>query len=214
MKIGIVGSGNIGAAIGTLLSRKGHNVMFSYTKDENKLLRLGMQNDYTSSGSLQAAVTFGDVIFIAVPFSSLDEVLSEPILFKEKIVISCVNGLQPDFTGDTIGIPSLLSSSVAELIHDRLQVSKVIEAFNISFAAIYNLPQRHLNGKKPVSFYCGDDIESKKVVAGLIEDCDCIPVNAGGLKTARSLETLAVSWMQFAVVAGLSPRIALHTLHF
>lgn len=214
MKIGIVGSGKMGSAIGMLLSNKGHLVKFSYSKHEQKLQQLAGLNHFTSAGTVEEAIEFGDVILLTVPYSSLEEILSRKNLFKQKIVITSISGIHPDFTGDTIGLYTSLSVSVAEHVSNTLQAAKVFEAFNSIFAEILHLSNRDIDGKKPAIFYCGDDVESKKIVASLIEDCDYIAINAGGLKTARALETLAASWIQFAVVAGLYPRIALHTLHY
>ena len=214
MKIGIVGTGKMGQTIGTLLSEKGHEVKFSYSRSREKLQKLAQLNNNTSSGTLQEAVTFGDVILLAVPFSCLKEILTLPDIFRYKIVITCINGIETDFTGDTVGLATHLQLSVAEHIQDSLQMARVIEAFNIIFAAILELPARNGMAKKPVIFYCGDDRDAKKIVASLIEDCNCIPVNTGSLKTARSLETLSAGWIQFAVVAGLYPRIAIHTLNY
>ena len=157
---------------------------------------------------------FGEVILLTVPFASLKGILAKPDLFKQKIIITCINGIETDLTGDTIGLHTKLELSVAEHIQNTLKVAKVIEAFNITFAEVLKLPERKVNGKKPVIFYCGDDNKAKKIVASLIEDCDYIAINSGGLKTARTLETLSASWMQFAVVAGLFPRIAIQTLHY
>lgn len=214
MKIGIVGSGNMGAALGTIWAAKGHQVMFSYSKDTAKLNSLALLSNRTSEGRFEDAVAFADVIMLSTPYASLDEVLADKNIFKNKIIISCVSGLKPDFSGDTIGLATRLSISVAEHISRVLQDARVVEAFNTTFAEILQMPSRESEAKRPAIFYCGDDAEAKQIVAGLIEDCGYMPINSGGLRTARTLETFATSWVQFAVVAGLFPRIAIHPLKY
>jgi predicted dinucleotide-binding enzyme len=214
MKIGIVGAGNMGAALGTLWSCKGHQVMYSYSRDSEKLKKLSQLNRNTSSGTVEEAVLFGDVVMLAVPFTALEEIMEKKKTFANKIIITCVSGLQPDFTGTTIGLPAKYKLSVAEHISLALPSAKVVEAFNTTFAELLRLPRRQLDGVKPSLFYCGDDLAAKKLVAGLIEDCDYIAINAGNLHTARTMETFATSWVQFAVVAGLFPRMGFHSLHY
>ena len=214
MKIGIVGSGNMGAALGTIWSKKGHQVMFSYSKDAEKLNQLAALNSNTAQGTVEEAAAFGEVVMLSIPFSSLEEVFSNKTIFQNKIIITCVSGLQPDFSGENIGLSRRLSNSVAEQICHLLQTTKVVEAFNTTFAEILQLPSRETNGKKPSIFYCGDDVAAKKKAVALIEDAGYNAINSGGLLTARTLETFATSWVQFAVVAGLFPRIAIHSLQY
>ncbi|GEM_PF-2123858 len=110
MKIGIVGSGNMGSALGTLWSAKGHQVKFSYSRNEDKLTALSKENKNTSKGTVEEAILFGDVVMLAVPYTSLEDILLNKELFKEKIAITCVSGLQPDFTGKQSGsIQTILS---------------------------------------------------------------------------------------------------------
>lgn len=214
MKIGIVGSGNMGAALGKLWVAKGHEVKFSFSRDEAKLTALAELNTRTSKGSVEEAISFADVVMLAVPYTALEDILENRTIFKQKIVITCVSGLQPDFSGETIGLFTKHTLSIAEHISLALQSSKVVEAFNTTFAEILQLPSREIDGKKPSVFYCGDDMEAKKIAAQLIEDCDYIAINAGNLRTARTMETFATSWVQFAVVAGLFPRISIHSLQY
>jgi len=42
MNIGIIGAGNVGAGLGKLWAKAGHQVIFSYSRDENKLLELAI----------------------------------------------------------------------------------------------------------------------------------------------------------------------------
>jgi 8-hydroxy-5-deazaflavin:NADPH oxidoreductase len=214
MKIAIVGSGNMGAALGTIWSQAGHQVMFSYSKDAQKLARLAMQNANTAKGTVEEAVAFGDVVMLSVPFACLKDIIANAAIFRNKIIITCVSGLVPDSTGETIGLPTKQALSVAEDIALALPGAIVVEAFNTTFAEVLQIPARVTGNVKPSLFYCGDDIAAKKTITQLIEDCGYIPVNAGNLRTARTMETFATAWVQFAVVAGLFPRIGLHAVHY
>ncbi|TAG63397.1 MAG: hypothetical protein EAZ25_24570 [Oscillatoriales cyanobacterium] len=89
---------------------------------------------------------------------------------------------------------------------------KVVEAFNTTFAEIIASDSRQFGADFPSVFYCGDDVEAKQIAASLIEDCGYKPVDAGNLLVARTLETLASAWVQFAVTSQLFPNLGLKAL--
>jgi 8-hydroxy-5-deazaflavin:NADPH oxidoreductase len=213
MKIGIIGAGNMGAALGKLWANAGHQVIFSYSRDENKLRELASAAGATAKiGTVQAAVAESDIVLLAVWLPSLEAVIQTAGSLNGKIVITCVSGLQPDFTGQTIGLATDLKQSVAETIQQLVPNAKVVEAFNTTFAEILASDSRQFGSDVPSVFYCGDDSEAKQVVASLIKECGYEPVDAGNLTVARTLETLATAWVQFAVSSQLFPNLGLKAL--
>jgi 8-hydroxy-5-deazaflavin:NADPH oxidoreductase len=212
MNIGIIGAGNMGAGLGKLWAEAGHQVIFSYSRDEDKLRELAMLAGATAKdGTIQDAAA-QDVILLAVWLPALEDVIHAAGSLDGKIVITCVSGLQPDFTGQTIGLATDLKISVAETIQKLVPNAKVVEAFNTTFAEIIASDSRQFGSDFPSVFYCGNDVEAKKIVANLIEDCGYEAVNAGNLLVARTLETLATAWVQFAVSSQLFPNLGLKAL--
>jgi 8-hydroxy-5-deazaflavin:NADPH oxidoreductase len=212
MKIGIIGAGNMGAGLGKLWAKAGHQVIFSYSRDENKLHELATLTGSTAkAGTIQDAAA-QDVILLAVWLPVLEEVIHTAGSLDGKIIITCVSGLQPDFTGQTIGLATDLKISVAETIQKLVPNAKVVEAFNTTFAEIIASDSRQFGTDFPSVFYCGDDVEAKQIVANLIEDCGYEAVDAGNLLVARTLETLATAWVQFAVSSQLFPNLGLKAL--
>lgn len=213
MRIGIIGAGNMGAALGKIWAKAGHDVIFSYSRDEHKLRQLAAAAGETAqAGTPQEAVAHSDVILFAVWVPALADVVHAVGALDNKIVITCVSGLQPDFTGQTIGLATDLKISVAETIQQLAPNAKVVEAFNTTFAEIIAADSRQFGSDFPSIFYCGDDIEAKQIVAGLIEECGYEAVDAGKLIVARTLETLATAWVQFAVASQLFPNLGLKAL--
>jgi 8-hydroxy-5-deazaflavin:NADPH oxidoreductase len=209
MKIGIIGAGNMGAGLGKLWAKAGHQVIFSYSRDENKLHELATLTGSTAkAGTIQDAAA-QDVILLAVWLPVLEEVIHTAGSLDGKIIITCVSGLQPDFTGQTIGLATDLKISVAETIQKLVPNAKVVEAFNTTFAEIIASDSRQFGTDFPSVFYCGDDVEAKQIVANLIEDCGYEAVDAGNLLVAR---TLATAWVQFAVSSQLFPNLGLKAL--
>jgi predicted dinucleotide-binding enzyme len=64
------------------------------------------------------------------------------------------------------------------------------------------------NGQRATMFYCGDELEAKKVAASLAEDLGFEAVDAGPLREARCLEPLALLWIHLALKQGLGVNIA------
>lgn len=71
---------------------------------------------------------------------------------------------------------------------------------------------RQFGSDRPSVFYCGDEADAKAIAASLIKDCGYEPVDAGGLRVARSLESLATIWVQMALVSEMFPNLALNVL--
>lgn len=213
MNIGIIGPGNMGSALGTLWAKQGHQVIFSYSRDPAKLEAIAATAGANAQvGTPEQAVESSDVILIAVQAFAMEEVLSTVGSLENKTVITCMSGLKPDFSGQTMGIATDLNISVAERLAQLVPSAKVVEAFNITFAEILASDSRQFGSEHPTVFYCGDDAEAKAIAAQLIQDCGYDAIDAGGLRVARSLETLATAWVQFAVVSGLFPNVGIKVL--
>jgi predicted dinucleotide-binding enzyme len=213
MKIAIVGSGNMGGGLGKLWAKAGHEVIFSYSRNPDKLQQLAVAaGNQANFGDTKEAVAKSHIVMLAVGVSALEEVIAAAGSLDGKIVITCISGLQPDFTGQTIGLATNLETSVAEQVQQLAPNAAVVEAFNITFADIIGSESRDFRGDRPSVSYCGDSVDAKKTVAQLIEDCEYEAIDAGLLSVARSLETLATAWVQFAVASQLFPNLGLKAL--
>ncbi|MBW4505442.1 MAG: NAD(P)-binding domain-containing protein [Scytonematopsis contorta HA4267-MV1] len=105
MNIGIIGSGKMGSGLGKIWAKAGHQVIFSYSRDDLKLRQLAASAGETAKvGTPELAVAESDVIVLAVWAPTLEEVFRTAGSLDGKIIITCVSALQPDFTGQTIMI--------------------------------------------------------------------------------------------------------------
>src|SRR6185295_13824115 len=94
LRIGTIGAGRIGGTVGGLWVRAGHPVMFS-SKDasEGKALaeKLG---PLARAGSVDEAIAFGDVIFLAVPYGAMPAIgRDHGAALKGKIVLDAGNAV-------------------------------------------------------------------------------------------------------------------------
>ena len=183
MKIGIIGSGNIGGTLARLWARAGHQVMVSNSRGPESL-RDFVAEIGGEAGTVDEAARFGQVVLLATPWRS-PEALPSPDAVKGKIVIDAMN----PYTA-TGGIQDLGDSSSSEETAKRLPGATIVKAFNTIWV-------RHLeaNGRPdaPVEerhavFVAGDDAEAKATVFRLIEDIGFGPVDTGSLRDGKRQE--------------------------
>ena len=93
-RIGIIGSGNIGGTIGGLWVKKGHSVFFSSRHpDELKDMVVKLGN-LAQAGTVEQAVTFGDVLFIAVPYGAVPQIGKDySAKMKGKVMLDACNAV-------------------------------------------------------------------------------------------------------------------------
>lgn len=187
MKIGIIGSGNMGSGLGRIWAKKGHEVTFSYSRTQEKLAGLSALLPNAKAGS-PAEAAQADVILLAVRWPDLPDALKQAGSLTGKIVIDCINPLKPDMSGLEIGY----TTSAAEEIAKMAPEAKVVKAFNTAFAQIYEEPSRLFGSRRASMLYCGDDAEAKAVVSKLIMDVGFDPIDCGPLTAARLLEPVAM----------------------
>src|SRR3989337_2157432 len=74
IKIGIIGSGNIGSTVGTLWVKAGHQVLFSSRHPEELKPLVNGLGRLARAGTVREAFTFGDVVFIGVPYGAYPQI--------------------------------------------------------------------------------------------------------------------------------------------
>ena len=191
MKIAIIGTGNVGTALGASLVRAGHTVTLT-GQDAAKATAAAALIGAGAGTSLAGAVEAAEVVVLAVPYGSVEAVAAEiAAVIAGKVVIDATNPLKADYSGlATEGGPS-----GAERIAALLPTSRVVKAFNTLFASIQGNPDVH--GQVVDALLAGDDVAAKAVVASLIKSIGLRPVDAGSISSARELEALA--WLNISL---------------
>lgn len=201
MKIGIIGSGNMGSGLGSLFAKKGHRVMFSFSSDPEKLQQVVAEAGPNSrSGTPEQAARFGDIVMLAVGWEAVKEALHAAGSLDGKTVISCVNPLTPNFSGLVVGTTTSGAEEIAKLVPG----AHVVEAFLNVFAGILHSGTMLFGTDVPSVFYCGDDAASKAAVRTLITDIGLEPVDSGQLKNARFVEPTAMLILQLGAFLGMA----------
>ena len=135
-----------------------------------------------------------DIIILAVPHEA-EKGLAEKIrnVATQKIVISIVNPVDEDFN-QLITDPG---SSAAEELQQWLPNSKVVKAFNTTFAADFEQPV--IDGKKVDAFIAGVDEKAIQSVIDLVETVGFNPIVAGDLSVSGTLERMQLLLMQLTM---------------
>jgi hypothetical protein len=173
MKIGVIGSGRLGGAVGGLLAKAGHQVMFSSRHpDELKGLVDGLAPN-ARAGTVEQAVAFGAVILVAVPYAALPQLGKDNAKgLAGKIVLDASN---PVIGRDGDIAKAAQEKGVGEASRDHLPGTRLVRAFN-SFGAGKFAQEAHRAGEKLGVPLASDDAEALKVAARLVRDAGFEPV--------------------------------------
>ena len=181
MKIGVIGSGNIGAAAAALFARAGHEVAVSNSRGgaglESLVAELGGQGRATG---IEEAARFGEVVLVAVPFGKYETLPAGA--FEGKVVIDA-NNYYPQRDGRFAELDGGETTS-SELLASHLKGARLVKAFNtIWFEHLASQGDTSLPAEeRRAIFVAGDDEEAKRAVARLIEEVGFAAVDTGTLR--------------------------------
>jgi len=206
MRIGILGSGLMGAKLGTLFSRAGHHVTFSYARSTRKLERLARAADpRASAGTVREATSASNVVLLAVHWSRMDDVFEQAGSLRGKVVVSC----SLPMSADDGGLVVAHKSSGAEVLARRLKGAHFVAAFGtVPSEVLFDVFARRRRAPRPSMLCCGEDATARRAAVRLIRDVGFDPVDAGPLESARFLEpfTLLIARLEYEGKRG--PRLA------
>src|SRR3989440_890302 len=206
MRIGILGSGLMGAKLGTIWARAGHEVVFSYARSEQKLKKLARDaKGKAQAGTPREAAQEADALFLAVHWSRVDDVLKQAGEVSGKVIVTCSLPMNADDTGLVIAH----TSSGAEALAKKVPKARVVSAFNtVPGEVLFGVFEARRKASRPSLVYCGDDSSSKGVAAALIRDVGFDPVDAGPLRVARYTEPFALLVAELAYEEKGGPELA------
>lgn len=182
-RIGIVGSGRVGGAIGAAWVKAGHEVMFSSRNIENDRALAARLGSKARAGTPREAAAFGEVVMISVPYGSLPEVGKDLAdLIKGKVVIDTCN----PFVSRDGEIAKWAREKGAGLASaELLRGARIVRAFNAIGAA--RMGTAHEEPGRIGMPIAGDDPQAIAKASGLIRDVGYEPVLIGGLAKGRHL---------------------------
>ena len=203
MKVGILGTGEVGRALGTGFTSLSHDEMMGARDAKNPKAREWAQKSGSraQSGTFAEAAKFGEVIVLATLWTGTENAirLATPEACAGKVVIDATNPLvfRPNAPP---GLALGFSDSGGEQVQRWLPSSRVVKAFNIVGHAHMVNPK--FPGGPPDMFICGNDAAAKETVAVICKGFGWPTIDAGSMESARLLEPLCILWVNYAVRTG------------
>jgi predicted dinucleotide-binding enzyme len=210
VRIGILGSGLMGSALGTLFTHAGHSVAFSYSRDSAKLEALAHDaGSDARAASPNEAVRASELVLVSIPWHRLDDAIAAAGgagAFATKIVLTCSLPMLPDDSDLAIAH----DTSGAEELARRLPNGRVVAAFNTIPSELLRVDLIDAvteRGRRPHVVMCGDDEKAKGTVDELAEDVGFRAIDAGALRVSRWIEPFGLLVGQLAYAQELGPEL-------
>jgi 8-hydroxy-5-deazaflavin:NADPH oxidoreductase len=197
MRIGILGAGHVGGALGAALTAIGHEVVFGVRDPDSAKTReaLGAAPGVRAAAPADA-IADAEVIVVALRWAAVPDIVSGLPSLDGRIVIDAMNR----FDGDP-------ARSTTQDLADLLPGARLAKAFNtIGFE---NLTTARDRRTKAAMFVAGDDPDAKAVAMQLAEQLGFQPEDAGGLANTKPLEELVKVWLAVARRHGRTVGFAL-----
>ncbi|MFL5322424.1 MAG: NADPH-dependent F420 reductase [Myxococcaceae bacterium] len=202
MKVGILGTGVVGTALGRGFIALGHEVKLGGREANNPKAVAWAKESGTkaSAGAFADVASFGEVLVLATLGSATESALKQAGVesFKGKLVIDTTNPL--DFSTGKPQLSMGHTTSLGELVQRTLPGAKVVKAFNTVGNAHMFKPT--FPGGPPTMFVGGNDAGAKKQLEGILKDFGWEMADLGGIEASRWLEPMCMAWVAYAMVNG------------
>jgi predicted dinucleotide-binding enzyme len=194
MKIGVLGSGDVGKSLAAGFLRHGHEVMVG-TRQPAKLKEWTGKNPRGRVGGFGDAAKFGEVVVLAVKGTAAAEALraAGAANLGGKTVIDTTNPLAdaPPVNG-VLKFFTSLDESLMERLQREVPGARLVKAFSSVGNALMVNPS--FEGGRPTMFICGNDDGAKATVTGILEQFGWETADMGKAEAARAIEPLCMLW--------------------
>lgn len=197
MKIGVLGTGDVGKRLATGFISIGHQVMLGSRDAESDKVKswIAANGKNALGGTFADAAKFGEAVVVATLWSGTQNALklAGPDNFQGKTVIDVTNPLVfHENAPPTLALGH--TDSGGEQVQRWLPGAHVVKAFNIVGNPHFIHPQFGESGP-PDMFYCGNDDGAKKQVDDFLKQFGWSTSDIGNIEGARLLEPMAILWV-------------------
>ena len=195
MKVGIIGSGQVGQVLARAFKSEGYDVMLGTRNTSKQEIVQFNSEAKIDVGTFDETAKFGDLIVLATKGIAAEEALH--LAGKEnleaKVIIDTTNPIAdaPPVNG-VLHFSTSLENSLMERLQQVVPGAKFVKAFNIVGHALMYKPV--LQGGPPTMFICGNDDDAKKLVTGILEQFGWETEDMGKVEAARAIEPLCILW--------------------
>src|SRR6516165_4180090 len=187
LKIGMIGSGREGGALGTAFVKAGHPVMFSSRHPEELKGLVDSLGPLARAGTVEQSIAFGDVVAIVVPYSAMEQIGKDygAALAKKALVLDVSNPVARRDGEELVkwveqqGGAGLATAKLLPGAH-------IVRAFNgINYMKLS--AEAHRPGEPLGVPIAGDDQNAIAIASNLIRQIGFEPVVVGGLSMGKYL---------------------------
>ena len=197
--IAVIGTGDVGGALGTEFAALGHSVIYgSRNPGSEKVLALVQRTGHGASATNpKEAASKAEIVVLAVPGMMVKEIVTGLGDLSGKIIVDPTNPLVNREDGK-LGIT--IDGSNAEIIQAAAPDAEVVKAFNTLGWRTMVDPD---STGGPVSIpLVGDSSVAKAKIAGIVTSMGLEPIDVGPLRNARHVEGLSVLLLNNAFGGG------------
>ncbi len=191
-RIAVIGTGNVGAALGPEFAMQGHTIVYGSRepgRDDVQALVARTAGD-ASATQPQQAVIGADMVVLAVPGTAAVDIVSGLGDLSGKVLIDPTNVVSRENGRMSHGVPG--KGSNAAMIQAAQPGAFVVKAFN-TLNWVQMVDPETAGGPITIML-AGDHAEAKATVAELVRGMDLDAVDVGGLEYAHLLEEMLVMW--------------------
>ena len=198
MKIGILGSGNMGRSLGMRWAEAGHQVFFGGRSPDKAREVAAFVGQGSQGGSLDDAGAFGEILLHTARDVLLSDLLSDLATIAGKVVIDLNN--RPIYEG--LEFEPVTESYTEELQRDAPD-ARLVKAFNMFAQELFEHDASTIASYGVSLFMAGDDPAAKADVGRLGADLGFTPIDVGPLRNSRLVETMGDAIRYLIIGSGL-----------
>ncbi|HVO88611.1 MAG TPA: NAD(P)-binding domain-containing protein [Casimicrobiaceae bacterium] len=193
MKIGVIGSGDVGKTLASGFIKHGHQVVIG-TRDAKKLDAWARANPAGRVADFAEAARFGEAVVLAVAGAvaadALDAAGADAL--AGKVIVDATNPIGGPPHNGVLKFFTDLDDSLMERLQRRFPAGRFVKAFNsVGHARMVN---PDFGGVRPTMFICGNDAAAKTTVTRLLDQFGWDTEDMGGAEAARAIEPLCMLW--------------------
>ena len=211
MNITLIGTGNIGSALGKLIANNTNHALTYGSREPNQTDLSAEVQSNAQIATPADAVAGADIVILATPFPALSQIATE-IGGADALAGVIVVDVSNPLTDDMMGLTVTGQDSAGETVARTFPGARVVKAFNTVFADVMEAHQPGQKADAPTVFVAGDDAGAKATVIALADELGFDALDAGPLQNSRYLESMLEQMIQLAQGQKMGMNIRLRVL--
>ncbi|MGQ7935325.1 NADPH-dependent F420 reductase [Paraburkholderia sp. D1E] len=197
MKISILGTGDMGGAIATAISRKTRHSLRVRGSQAGSASARRLIDELGVGEATTEDLLASNIVFVVAPAAAIEQAIATLNNYRGIVAAVSVSG--------SVGYDGLLSA--AARMPALLPDATLVSAFSSIWSNVIREPGR--SGKTSV-FVCLDENDAKDVVSGLATELGFEPISGGKLAAALYAEMMGMFAVHLAMDSGYGRTISFH----